>query len=72
MDTWEGLAAKEGSQGTAPGSLEGAADNMRGPGHYKLLDRDRDPALDLTEVEEEEAGKLGALEEGREEDRGQG
>ena len=71
MDTWEGLAAKEGSQGTAPGSLEGAADNMRGPGHYKLLDRDRGLALALTE-DVEEAGKLGALEEGREEDRGQG
>ena len=73
MDTWEGLAAKEGLQGTAPGSLEGAADNMRGPGHCKLLDRDRGLALALTEdVEEEEAGKLGTLEEGREEDRGQG
>ena len=71
MDTWEGLAAKEGLQGTAPGSLEGAADNMRGPGHYKLLDRDRGPALALTEGEEE-AGRLGALEEGTGEDRGQG
>ena len=72
MDTWEGLAAKEGLQGTAPGSLEGAAGNRRGLGHYKLLDRDRDPALVLAEDVEEEAGKLGALEEGREEDRGQG
>ena len=49
-DTLEGLAAKEGLQGIAPGSLEGAADNMRGPGHCRLQDRDRDPAL-----EEEEA-----------------
>ena len=46
---------------------------MRGPGHCKLLDRDRGPALVLTEdVEEEAAGKLEALEEGREERRGQG
>ena len=45
---------------------------MRGPGHCKLLDRDRGLALDLTVGEKEEAGKLGALEEGREEDRGQG
>ena len=65
-DTLEGLAAKEGLQGIAPGSLEGAADNMRGPGHCRLQDRDTDPAL------EEEAAKLEALEEGKEEDRGQG
>ena len=54
--------------GTAPGSLEEAADNMRGPGHCRLLDRDRDPALE----EGEEAAKLEALEEDKEEDRGQG
>ena len=66
------MAVKEGLQGTAPGSLEVAADSRRGQGHYKLLDRDRGPALVLTEGEEEEAGKLGALEEGRGEDRGQG
>ena len=57
----EGLAAKEGLQGIAPGSLEGAADNMRDQGHYRLQGRDRDPAL-----EEEEAAKLEALEEGKE------
>ena len=66
-DTLEGLAAKEGLQGIAPGSLEGAADNMRGPGHCRLQDRDTDQAL-----EEEEAAELEALEEGKEEDRGQG
>ena len=67
-DTLEGLAAEEGLLGTAPGSLEEAADNMRGQGHCRLLDRDRDPALE----EEEEAAKLEALEEDKEEDRGQG
>lgn len=45
---------------------------MRGPGHCKLLDRDRGLALVLTEGDEEEAGKLETLEEGREERRGQG
>ena len=67
-DTLEGLAAKEGLQGIAPGSLEGATDNMRGLGHCRLQDRDRDPALE----EEAEAAKLEALEEGKEEDLGQG
>ena len=45
-DTLEGLAAEEGLQETAPGSLEEAADNMRGPGHCRLQDRDRDQALE--------------------------
>ena len=67
-DTLEGLAAKEGLQGIAPGSLEEAADNMRDQGHCILQDRDKDPALE----EEEEAAELEALEEGKEEDRGQG
>ena len=67
-DTLEGLAAEEGLLGTAPGSLEEAADNMRDQGHCRLQDRDRGPALE----EEEEAAKLEALEEGKEEDLGQG
>ena len=50
-DTWAGLVAKEGLQGTVPGNQGVAGDSRRHPGHCRLRDRDRGLTEEVEEAE---------------------